>query len=152
MQSPATPDSLFSRIVTAAGLLGGALLVCVAGMITYEVLMRYFFNAPTTWAMEISIYFSLAGIFFSLAFVLKGKAHVRVDFVINRLSARTALTLEILTSILAIIYCGVMAWEGAKLVLNSYRLGEVSPTVLKVPCTSPNCLSLSGVSCSAFLL
>jgi len=137
MQSTASPESFFNRMVIAIGLLGGALLVCVAGMVTYEVLMRYFFNAPTTWVMEISIYFSLAGIFLSLAFVLKGKAHVRVDFVINRLPPRTTISLEIITSLLAIVYCGVMAWEGMKLVLNSFRLGEVSPTILKVPMFIP---------------
>jgi len=137
MQSTASPESFFNRMVIAIGLLGGALLVCVAGMVTYEVLMRYFFNAPTTWVMEISIYFSLAGIFLSLAFVLKGKAHVRVDFVINRLPPRTTISLEIITSLLAIVYCGVMAWEGMKLVLNSFHLGEVSPTILKVPMFIP---------------
>jgi len=137
MQSPAVSESIFSRVVVATGLLGGALMVCVAGMVMYEVVMRYFFNSPTTWVMEISIYFSLAGIFLSLAYVLRGKAHVKVDFVINRLPARTTVTLEILTSFLAILYCGVMAWEGAKLVLSSYLLGEVSPTVLKVPMFLP---------------
>jgi C4-dicarboxylate transporter DctM subunit len=130
-------EKTFDRVIRGAGLLGGSLILLTALFTTYEVVMRYFFQSPTTWVMEISIYVTLGGTFLSLAYVLWEKAHVKVDFVTNCLSPRTALVLEIFTSLLAILYCAVMAWEGGKMALTSFLRGEVSPTVLNVPVFIP---------------
>ena len=137
MEDPKRSESFYDRAINGTGLVGGALIVAVAGMITYEVILRHFFNSPTIWVTEVSIYVMLAGIFLSLAFVLKTKAHVKVDFIINHLPGRTAVTLEILTSLLAMLYCLVMAWEGGKMAYISLQGWEVSPTVLRVPMFIP---------------
>ena len=146
MEKPQRPESFLNKVFDGSGLVGGILIVAVAAMITYEVIMRYFFNAPTVWVMEISIYVMLAGIFFSLAFVLKEKAFVKVDFITNHLPKKTALTLEIVTSLLAIFYCAEMGWEGIKLVLTSLRNWEVSPTILRVPLFIPQ--SVIPIGCA----
>lgn len=136
-ENPQGADKLFDHVIRGAGLTGGALILLTALFTTYEVVMRYFFRSPTTWVMEISIYVTLSGTFLSLAYVLWEKAHVKVDFVTNYLSGKTLVILEIFTSFLAILYCGVMAWEGGKMALTSYLRGEVSPTVLNVPIVIP---------------
>ena len=55
---------------------GGVLIVLNGLFVTYEVTMRYLFNAPTTWVMETSIYVTMASTFLSLAYGLREKAHV----------------------------------------------------------------------------
>ncbi len=45
------------RVTDALGWLGAWLFFAVGGMITYEVVMRYLFNAPTIWAEELSRFF-----------------------------------------------------------------------------------------------
>src|SRR5690606_191399 len=55
------------------------LIVVVTVIMTYDVVMRYVFNAPTIWVFDIS--YMLGGAFFALGMgytLLKG-AHVRVD-------------------------------------------------------------------------
>ena len=99
--------------------------------------MRYVLHAPTIWVAEISIYNVIAGTFLALAYVLLKKAHVGVDSVITLLSPGTALVLEILTTILAIVYCVVIDWEGIRMVASSYNMAEVSPTLLQVPMAIP---------------
>jgi C4-dicarboxylate transporter DctM subunit len=130
-------SNLFDQVISGAGLLGGGLILVTALFTTYEVVMRYFFQSPTTWVMEISIYVILASTFLSLAYVLREKAHVKVDFVTNHLSGKTAVVLEIFTSLLAILYCLILFYEGGKMALTSYSRGEVSPTVLNVPIYIP---------------
>ncbi len=60
----------------------------VAG-ITYEVVARYAFNAPTTWAYEVT--YQLYGTFFMLgaAYALHKGAHIRTDFFWENFSPRT---------------------------------------------------------------
>jgi C4-dicarboxylate transporter DctM subunit len=99
--------------------------------------MRYFFNRPTIWVLEISIYSIIASTFLAVAYVLLAKGHVRVDCVTNYLSGRTAVLLETFFSILAILYILVLGWEGWKLMFGSYQSREVSAGILRVPMFIP---------------
>jgi C4-dicarboxylate transporter DctM subunit len=137
MQAVETSGSFYDRIIVGSGLLGGGLIVLNGLFVAYEVLMRYLFNSPTVWVMEISIYVTLASTFLSLAYALRQKAHVKVDFVTNYLSGRTLILLEIFTSLLAILFCLILGWEGAKMAMTSYQNWEVSPSVLRVPVFIP---------------
>jgi C4-dicarboxylate transporter DctM subunit len=120
--------------------LSGILIVLNGLFCTFEVVSRYFFNSPTIWVMEITIYLVVASTFFALAYVMMQKAHVRVDSFINYLSPLTAATLEVCTSGLALLYCLVLVWEGTKITFAAYKTWEVSPTLLKVPVFFPQLL------------
>jgi C4-dicarboxylate transporter, DctM subunit len=126
------------------GLLSGLILICMGGMSTYEVVSRYLFNAPTVWVMETTIYLVMASTFFALAYVLKEKAHVRVDSVVNYLSPATASALEVCTSALGLLYLVILDWESARITYDLFRTWEVSTTVLKVPLFIPNFFILFG--------
>jgi C4-dicarboxylate transporter DctM subunit len=137
MQAVEASGSFYDRIIVGSGLLGGVLIVLNGLFVTYEVLMRYLFNSPTMWVLEISIYVTLASAFLSFAYALRQGAHVKVDFITNYLSGRTLILLEIFTSLLAILFCLIMGWEGAKMALTAYQNWEVSPSVLRVPVFIP---------------
>jgi C4-dicarboxylate transporter, DctM subunit len=128
---------LYDRFIVGTGLLGGILIVLNGLFVSYEVIVRYLFNSPTTWVMEISIYVTMASTFLSLAYTLREKAHVKVDFITNYLSGRTLILLEIFTSLLAILYCLILGWEGLKVAVTAYRNWELSPSVLRVPVFIP---------------
>lgn len=136
--------SFLDKISVGFGLLSGILIVLNGLFSSYEVTMRYFFNAPTIWVMEVTIYLVIASTFFGLAYVLVEKAHVKVDCLTNHLSPRTAATLEACTSVLAILYCLVLDWKSAQITYNLYTSWEVSPTPLMVPIFIPNLFILFG--------
>ena len=57
--------------------------------VSYEVISRYFFNAPTIWSFDVT--FMLYGTIFMLgaAYALHKGAHIRTDFFFERWSVRT---------------------------------------------------------------
>jgi TRAP-type mannitol/chloroaromatic compound transport system permease small subunit len=57
--------------------------------VSYEVISRYFFNAPTIWSFDVT--FMLYGTLFMLgsAYALHKGAHIRTDFFFERWSVRT---------------------------------------------------------------
>ena len=57
--------------------------------VSYEVIARYFFNAPTIWSFDVT--FMLYGTIFMLgsAYALHKGAHIRTDFFFERWSTRT---------------------------------------------------------------
>ncbi len=62
--------------------------------VTYEVVARYLFDAPTIWAYDVS--YMLYGTIFMLgaAHVLHKGAHIRTDFFFERWSLRTQGTID----------------------------------------------------------
>jgi TRAP-type mannitol/chloroaromatic compound transport system permease small subunit len=63
---------------------------------SYDVIMRYLFQAPTKWAYEMT--WMQYGALFILggAYALKHKLHVRVDIIYNRWSPRTRAIFDLL--------------------------------------------------------
>lgn len=72
------------------------LAVIFAGIIIYDVVMRYAFNAPTRWAFDLSK--QLYGFYFILlgGYALRHQAHVRVDLLIERFSPGLTRIVELL--------------------------------------------------------
>lgn len=96
MTGTATHDSLFIRIARRldpiavwSGRLTAWLIVPMVGALSYEVIARYLFNAPTLWAYDMT--FMLYGSFFMLgcAYTLQRKGHIRTDSLYGGWSART---------------------------------------------------------------
>ena len=65
--------------------------------ICYEVIVRYFFNSPTSWTVEINSYL-LVYIVFLMAGVLEGSdGHIQVDAIRSKLSTKKSTVLSIIT-------------------------------------------------------
>ncbi|MFC3632035.1 TRAP transporter small permease subunit [Paracoccus angustae] len=105
---------------------GWLIILMTIGM-SYEVMVRYLFNRPTPWALDIS--FIMYGTLFMMggAYTLSRGGHVRGDFLYrlwsDRTQARVDLALYILfffPGILALIFAG---WKYAG---RSWSYGEVS--------------------------
>jgi len=69
--------------------------VVVVLVMTYEVTMRYGFNAPTMWAYETSMMVGAATYALAFCYTHKHRAHVRVDVLYMRLSPRGRAIIDI---------------------------------------------------------
>lgn len=69
-------------------------------VLTYEVIMRYAFKAPTIWAFDIG--YMLGGPIFLVgaAYTLRRKGHVRIDMVYSRFSPRWQAYLDIIFTLI----------------------------------------------------
>ncbi|OPY68031.1 MAG: Sialic acid TRAP transporter permease protein SiaT [Syntrophorhabdaceae bacterium PtaU1.Bin034] len=124
---------LLDVLFVACGWMGSILIPTAALCITYEVIMRYLFNSPTVWVSEVTIYLVMAATFLSLAFAMKEKAHVNVDFIINKLSGKSLLNLKLLGLFLGLLYSGILVYQGSSWVYDAYKNWELAGMILKVP-------------------
>lgn len=63
--------------------------------VMYEVIMRYFFNAPTLWAFDFTIQMYGAVFMMGGASAISTKTHVRADMYYNRLSEKRQAILDL---------------------------------------------------------
>ena len=132
----------FSEILSEIALLGLLLLV------SHEVVVRYVFNSPTLFSVEISEYLLVFVAFISAGWVLKEDRHVQMHAFINLLPERSRLWADILTSFGVMIFCGILAWKGGQTTIMAYAGDYHSSSLLNFPLWIP----YSIIPLGAFIL
>lgn len=140
------PRHWLDRAVTlasdAAGLAAGGCILVTALIVFYEIVMRAFFDAPTEWSIETSVYLVLIAGFLGLAITYADEKHIRVDILTSRLSPRRQLQLRLLTEAAVLVFASVLLIESWDMAITSYTLQKTSTSTLRVPLFLPE-LSLS---------
>jgi len=102
------------------------IIVMIFGM-CYEVFMRYFLTAPTTWAFDMS--YIMYGTLFMIggAYTLSRGGHVRGDFIYRLWKPQTQAKVELVLYFI-FFFPGVLAliFSGWRYAGRSWRYGEVS--------------------------
>jgi len=99
-----------------------------------EVIARYFFNHPTIWAYDLSIFaYGYTGLLAG-AYVLKTGDHINVDLVHAKLSPRGQAILELIHGLLIFFFAILVictTWEPALHAISNHetRPGEWSPPI-----------------------
>lgn len=109
-----------------SGKLFSFLAILVVASISYEVVARYIFDAPTIWAHETMVSFCAIWYMIGGAYVLRYRGHVSVDVVYNRLSSGSRRVLDLIGLSLFFVYAGVMLWTGAEVAWKSIKVLETS--------------------------
>lgn len=86
------------------------LVLPMALALFYEVVSRYWFNAPTLWAQDIAIFFFAYIGVLGGAGVMRENGHIRVDIVYSRLPPRTRAVLDAFTLLLVLFFLSAAAW------------------------------------------
>ncbi len=94
-------------------------------VVVFEVFMRYAFNAPTTWAFELTVFLYGIHFCFALAYAHKHNTHVAIDVFESRLSPKARLILRITTNaVLFLPSMGLLSFYVSVLAVNSWQQWE----------------------------
>ncbi len=125
------------RILAAcesAAAAGAALIfVFVTLAICAEVLLRYGFNRPLTWVVEISEYSLLWITFLGASWVLRHGGHVRVDIALQYMSPAALRVCGLFSSAAGVAITLVLVGFGAEATWAAYVQGAFKPTGVDVP-------------------
>lgn len=116
---------IIDGLITACGLLAAVIVAALAGCVALEVVMRYFFGAPTRWVIEFSEYALLWLAFLAGAWILRAEGHVRVEMLTEALSPRWQRRTHFVTSWVGAGVCAVLCWTTTAYVLRVRETGEI---------------------------
>jgi TRAP-type C4-dicarboxylate transport system permease small subunit len=124
---------LFDRLSDTLGVLAAWMFFAVGGMIGYEVIGRYVFNAPTIWAEEMSRFFQLWATYLAAAALLRHQELIRITVLTARLGPRAWRISEIFSlAVIAVFSMGAIGY-GIVILLDSIRLHRTTATLFDVP-------------------
>ncbi len=113
--------------------IAGLVLLFVTFSIFIDVFLRYFFNRPSIWVTEVSSYLFLYIIFLGTAYSLQQGLHIRVTFLLDRFSPAMVRIFDLITSLMAILFCVVLLWQTSNMAWSAYKESWTSPTMLSAP-------------------
>ncbi len=124
---------IFDRTLDLLAILAVILMVFIMLAVDTDVVMRYFFGSRIKGTIEVMGYCLLFITFLGSAWALRDDAHISMDLVINRLSPRTQILLNIITCVISAITCFVIAWYGVKVTWESFEAGYREIAELRTP-------------------
>ena len=123
----------FDQVLNLGASLAGGLLVAMMLSISYEVIMRYLFNNPTTWVVDMS---GLALYVFTLlgtGWVLREGGHTKIDILLMAFSKRTARRIEAVMLYLGSAVCGVLFLQTLTDAIETYQQKELLWLAVALP-------------------
>lgn len=125
---------VIDRLNAAVGAANAVLILPLICVVAFEVVMRYGFNAPTTWAFEATTL--LYGVHFALAFgeAHKNNSHVAIDILEMALPPRPQLILRLIGHVLIFVpTTALLAIWSVNLALVSWQQWEHASTSWSPP-------------------
>jgi len=125
---------IFDWILDGFACIAGVLFGCAVIIKFIDIILRYFFNKPLTWDIEVTEYILFFMAFFGAAWLLRLGGHVRIDIMDNILSEKNKTYLHILHAtvgaLVSVILCimsfmaGVYSYRDGLAVVKIYTIGK----------------------------
>jgi TRAP-type mannitol/chloroaromatic compound transport system permease small subunit len=115
------------RLTCACGRIGAALVLLLIFAMSYEVVMRYAFAAPTMWAYEIATLLMGTSFLVTIAYAMVTQSHVRVDFLYARAGARGKALIDLAGYGVFLLPLALwMTWGLWNYLVQAYASGETT--------------------------
>ena len=120
--------------ITRAGFAVAAMLLgAIAVSFCFEVALRYFFSAPTSWANAFVSYLLCAAIFLAVPELTRRRAHVAINLLIDRLPPRAGHHLNRLIRFAGAGACLLATWISTNATLDQIAMGVDTISAWPVP-------------------
>ena len=105
---------------TKQGEITSMLILPLLGVVIYEVIMRYGFNAPTTWGFEATAFLYGMHYMFGISYTDVKKGHVQVDIFTSLAPKKVQAAISTLTTIIFFMPVMIfMTWAAGKFAWTS---------------------------------
>jgi len=139
-----------SQVVDALGivLLAVASIGILLGVLvgTADVVGTDVFLSPVHGATESTAELVVAIVFLSLAYVQRRGGHIRVELLYTHLRPRARATLDALAAVAALVFFGLIFWQGYQAAMFSWQIKERTLSVVRIPIYPAKFSILVGVA------
>ncbi len=124
---------LIDRLSDILAALAGWAFFAIGLMLAWEVVTRYFLNAPTIWAEEVSRLVFVWATFLAMASLLHHDKHIRVTVVTDRLSPGWQRGARVAALTFVLLLSAAVVWYGTPIAMNSLERGRTTGTMMDLP-------------------
>jgi TRAP-type C4-dicarboxylate transport system permease small subunit len=117
-----------------ASSIAAAFMFAIMMIVFSDVIMRYAFNKPFSWAYDLISLYLMAGVFFLvLSEAYTDRAHVSVDILQQKFSPPMIRLSEIVTCVVGIVVFSLIAYLGFLRAVDSFQSSDVMAGAIPWP-------------------
>lgn len=124
---------LYDRILSMMAVISGIMIGFMMLSVSFLVIMRYFFNSPNAWVMEVTTYLLLYIAFLGAPWLLRHGGHVNIDLLLNKLSPGKQAVLNIITLSIGFVISILLFKYGFEVTLDHYQRKVEIMSILATP-------------------
>jgi len=124
---------MFQRLIKTCAWIAAILMVAAGGMLTFEVVARYFFIRPTIWAAELSQLCLIWGCMVGMPQLMKSRQHITVSAVTSLMNQRTRRVVEICALFCILVFAVIVAVYGWGIFHESWVRDRTTGSLLNMP-------------------
>ena len=113
-------------------IVAGACLTAMTFITFANVVGRYIFTRPLTWADEISMMLAGWAVFLGMSAAYKRKMHLGMEFFVNKLGQKNRLRLQQFISVIILALCITLAVVAWALVFKTTKRTQITRTSYKL--------------------
>ena len=125
--------TLLERLAKWLGFVAGALFVVAMAATVYEVAMRYFLNAPTIWAHELTTLLCGAGYLIAGVYTQQRGGHIAITLLHDRARPVVRRLMDVGIHFASFAYFALLAWAAHKRAWISLSTWEGTGTAWNAP-------------------
>jgi TRAP-type C4-dicarboxylate transport system permease small subunit len=153
-QAPALPShrgvatlALFlQRINSLLLAVSMAAMILTAMVLSYSVVMRYFFKVATDWQDEAAVFMLVGATFFCAAYVQSFRGHIGIEALAGLLSPRVNRVRLMLVDLLSFLFCAFFSWKSWAMFHEALVEGQTTSSTLAPPLWIPYSLMAFGMT------
>ena len=153
-QAPAAPDNAVLAMLTAwldklnrlLLMLSMVAIVLTAAVLTYSVVTRYFFHAPTDWQDEASVFMLVGVTFFCSAWVQHHRGHIGIEAIAGLLPRRVNAVRMFVVDLVSALFCAFFSWKSWALFYEAWVDGQTTSSTFAPPLWIPYSMMAAGMT------
>jgi len=139
-------QSLLDRVNGVLLVLSAVAAAAAGGILTWEVIGRYFFKIPSDWQDELSIFLLVGATFGSAAWIQARRGHVGIDALQHVLPAAADRLRRFLADLVSLAFCAFFCWRCWVLLLEAIDEGQTTDSAWGPPLWIPYGVMAIGMS------
>lgn len=134
------------RIETLASMLFGGVFLLLSALVSFETVLRKFFNLSLQGADELGGYALAVGGTLAFSLALLGRTHIRIDLFHDMFPRRMQTLLNWLASVLMAIFAVGLCWTTYKVIVETLDYGSTAATPWATPLIYPQGVWFASLS------
>lgn len=127
------PSGPIDRVSRGVGAVASYFYLVIVAITAYEVVMRYVLLQPTIWVHDLAVALCALGFVFGGPVALSARQHIAITAFYERTSGRVRRRLDIINSLLSVLYLTVLVWATYLLAVPAVATHEMTGTAWNVP-------------------
>jgi len=142
----AAAQGLLDRFNAAAAALSGIAMGVAGGVLTWEVIGRYFLKLASDWQDEMSIFLLVGATFTSAGWIQSRRGHVGIDALTHILPEWADRARRILADLASLAFCAFFCWKSWTLLAEAWEDGQTTSSSWNPPLAIPYGLMSVGMT------